>query len=391
MKNLNFMSIDVSQDAVMAGNALQQAIQEGLDPKAFLEGIASNSLRPYIDPSDPFKQYVTVNAGIDPETGEPDYQAVFAGNAENTTLLRGEWEKIDTVIHGVAMGRNNLMNMLIAAGLTIPLDGMGTTKFTWRRTGQMGEARLDMDMTTEIDNDRMEWDELSIPVPIISSGWDVNMRYLMASRKAGTPIDTIKAYWAAYRVVEKAESLIINGAGTFKADGGSIYGLRNTPVALTATLQGDWSSDDIDGEAIVDEVAGWIQTLKNQHHYGPFSLILPQRYSHKLGKDYKAESDKSILMRIKELDGIGNITFTEQINFEANSTTTYANEVFLLELRTETIALLDGMGLTDFEWQKKGPFVKEHKVAMIRVPLFRNDMEDQAGLLYAKAAGTPVA
>lgn len=386
MKNFNYMSIDVSADATMVGNALQQAVADGFDPQDFLASVASNSLRPYVDPSDPLHRYVTVNTGVN-EDGTPKYEAILAGNAENTTLLTGEWEMIDKTVHGVALSRMNLMNMFIGAGLSIPIDGLGVTKYTWNRTGQMGEARIDMDMNTEINNDRMEWDEQSLPIPIISSGWDINMRYLAASRKAGTPIDAIKAYWAAYRVAEKAESILLNGAGTFKAAGGSIYGLRNTPIALSETLQGDWSSDDYSGEEIVDEVAGWVQVLKNQNHYGPFALIVPQRYSHKLGKDYKAESDISILERIKKIDGIGQVSFTEQMNSEADGVL-WANEVFLIELRKETVAILDGMGLTDFEWQKKGPFVKEHKVAMIRVPLFRNDMEDQTGLLVARCTGT---
>lgn len=384
----NMINIDLSLGSVMQGNALQQALAQGQDPQAMLQQIASNSLRPYIDPEDPFKQYCTVMTGNN-EDGSPKFEAVPMGNAATTTLLRGEWEKIDGVVRGVAVGQMNILNMLVSAGLTIPLDGMGVTKFTWQRMGQMGEARLDMDMTSTTNNDKMEFDEQSIPIPIISSGWDINMRYLAQTRKMGMSIDTVYARNAAYKVAQFAEYMMVNGAGTFKANGGQIYGLRNTPVALTGTLATDWDDSGVTGEEIVDEVASWVRILKGKHHYGPYSLIIPQRWSYKLSKDYKAESDKSILARIKELEGIGNVVFSESLNDDATTPTTHwSNEAYLLELNTDTVAILDGMPLTNFQWQIKGPITVEHKIAMIRVPLFRNDIESQSGLLKATKAGT---
>lgn len=389
-QGFTFFNIDVSSDATMMANALASATAQGMDPQVFLQSLASNSLRPYIDPKDPSKQYVTVNTGTDAE-GKPQYEAVLVGNAEQMTLFRGEWEKIDTRVRRVAVAEMKLVNMLESKGLTISLDGMGVTRFTWRNVGQYGEARMDMDMLGETNDNAPVYQEESIPIPIISSGWNLSMRELEVSRRGGLPLDTDKAYWAAYAVAKKTENLFLNGAGVFKADNNRIYGLRNTPSAMTKTMQGDWASDAITGEMIVDEVADWIQDMNNQNHSGPFQLVLPARYSHKLSKDYKAESDKSILARIKEIPAIGEVMFLEQLNVDPTDATKYMVEAFLVELKEETVAVLNGMKLMNFQWQKMGPLLVQHKIAQIKVPLFRKDIEGQTGLLYAKTASVSIA
>lgn len=385
-----FFGIDATRDASLMGNALQNAVNEGMDPQVFLKAMANNSLRPWVDPEDPFNQYVSIATGMNAD-GTPKYESVYAGNADNMTMLKGEWEVIDSEVIGVAQSEMRIVNMLMAAGLRIPLDGMGVNRFTWNRMNKFGEARIDMDMTAETNDDRAEFDENSIPVPIVSSGWTLNMRQLAMSRKTGQPLDTIKAYMAAYAVAVKTEDLFLNGAGTFKSNGNSIYGLRNTPAALSETITTDWGDDTVDGEMIVDEVNQWVQTLKNQKHNGPFTLYLPQRLEYKLTKDYKKESDKVITTRILEgVKSIKSIEFLETLNLDPEDSTKYNVEAFLVELKKQTIAVLDGMDLTNFQWQKKGPFVMEHKIAQIKVPLFRNDIEGQTGLLRAKGVSIAI-
>ena len=388
----NFITIDVSAEAAQMGAAL--AANQGIDPQEFLMMLEQNSLRPFIPDEDPYAMCVSIPTGAFNADGDPVMKTMRIGNATSTTLLRGDWEKIDSEVYGVALGRMNLMNLFVGAGLTIPLDGMGVTRYTWQRMGKMGQARLDMDMMSSTEKDRMEFDTQSIPVPIISSGWDVNMRYLAETRKMGRPIDTIQAYWAAYAVAVKGEDILVNGAGSFKADGGVIYGLRDTPVAITATITKDWTDDSVTGKDIVEEVASWVSQLRNKKHYGPYVLILPDRYSHKLSLDYKDQSEKSIMARLLEKESdqvtlnINRIEFSEQINDDATDDTKYSNEAYLVELNKATVAIIDGMPMTDFQWAVKGPMVTEHKVAMIRVPLFRNDMEGQSGILRAKGTST---
>jgi len=387
-----FVTIDVSAEAAQMGAAL--AGNQGINPQEFLMMLEQNSMRPFIPDEDPFAMCVSIPTGAFNDDGTPVMRTVRTGNATATTLLRGDWEKIDAEVYGVALGRMNLMNLFVGAGLTIPLDGMGVTRYTWQRMGKMGKARLDMDMLSTTEKDRMEFDTQSLPVPIISSGWDVNMRYLAETRKMGRPIDTIQAYWAAMAVTIKAEDILVNGAGTFKADGGTIYGLRNTPIAQTATITTDWTDDAVTGKDIVEEVASWVSQLRAKKHYGPYVLILPDRYSHKLSLDYKDQSEKSIMARLLEKESdqitlnISRIEFTEQITDDATDSTKYSNEAYLVELNKATVAIVDGMPMTDFQWAVKGPMVTEHKVAMIRVPLFRNDMEGQSGMLRAKGTST---
>jgi len=388
MKSFNFYNIDVSADAVVMGNALQEAVAQGIDPQAFLQGVAQNSMRPYVDPAQPDKAYVTVNTGIDKDSGKPIYKAVCVGNADTVTLYRGEWEAIDKRVRRVATQKMQFVAALEAAGLSIPLDGMGVTRYTWRNVGQFGEARVDMDLTANVNDDSPQGIEESLPIPFISSGWDVSARQLEVSRRGGMPIDTEKAYWASYAVARATENLFLNGNGVFKADNNTIYGIRTTPASMAKTLQKDWTDDTVTGEMIVDEVNGWLQDLRNQFHSGPFNLIYPDRYSYKLNKDYKAEVKGSILARIKELQGIGSVTPLEILNVDPTDATKYMNEVFLLEMQQETCAVLNGMNMTNLQWQKKGPLVMGHLVAQIKVPLFRADIEGQTGLLRATCAST---
>lgn len=382
-----FIGIDLSAEAAATGSIFGNATEFAASPEEAMDMMASNSLRPYI--AEDGRVYCTIPR-INSK-GEVEYTAKMVGNGTPTptTLLRGEWEQVDQVVGEVATAEMNLVNMLIAAGLTIPLNGMGVTKYTWQRTGRMGQARIDMDMTSLVDEDRPEFDELSMPIPIISSNWDVNMRYLLASRKSGQPVDTIKAYWAAYAVADFTERLFLNGAGNFKSFGESIPGLRTTDIALTETLSADWSSDSVTGKEIVEEVATWIQRLRAQHHYGPFTLLLPGRYSYKLSTDYRNENNSpSIMTRLLELKELKSVEFVEYMRYSTAGVDQLTNEAILLELNKKTIAVLDGMPLTDFEWQAKGPIIKQHKIAQIKLPLFRADMEGQTGILRASRAAT---
>lgn len=389
MKSFHFYNIDVTQDAVVMGNALQEAVNQGIDPQQFLQAAAKNSLRPYRGSKNPNEAYVTMNVGTDKE-GKPIYKAISVGNSDSMTLFRGEWEAIDRRVRRVAVSKMQFVSALEAAKLVIPLDGMGVTRYTWRNVGQMGEARIDMDLTADTNDDRPQGIEESLPIPFISSGWDLSARELEVSRRGGMPLDTEKPYWASYAVARATENLFLNGNGTFKADNNNIYGLRTTPAAMAKTLQKDWTDDTVEGEMIVDEVNGWLQSLQNQHHDGPFLMVYPSRYSYKLNKDYKAAVKGSILERILTLKGISGVLPMEVLNIDPTNPLKYMNEVFLIDMQVETLAVLKGMDLTNFQWQKKGPLVTAHKVAQIKVPLFRADIEGQTGILRATCASSTI-
>ena len=95
-----------------------------------------------------------------------------------------------------------------------------------------------MDGLKQGDTDRVEYSSASIPLPIISKNWRLNLRFLEESRRKGMPMDSYFTAETARVVAEYAENMTVNGAKSLKFGGDILYGLLDSPNVEGAHVGG---------------------------------------------------------------------------------------------------------------------------------------------------------
>lgn len=153
----------------------------------------------------------------------------------------------------------------------INIPGAGVKKYTYYIEYEMSEALISMTGEGE-SKDRVEKGENSVKVPIISKGYDLHFRDVLAHRKIGGDLNTQHAESAARKVAEDEDRLILTGelpsTGTYPWPAMGIEGL----VTATGNLGGAggaWPTN------CIANVSAAKQTLRAQGHYGPYRLVLP--------------------------------------------------------------------------------------------------------------------
>lgn len=293
----------------------------------------------------------------------------------NDTLRKDEWKLYDTALLSVA--RKHLVGVadLLSRGLVLPIpNALGITRVEWETVTEMTPADITMSGIAESQNDRVEFDLTGIPVPIVHKDFNINVRALEASRRTGQPLDTMQVERATRQVVEKVESMLFTGY-TGLGSNNTIYGYttatnRNTS---TSTNSHDWDTDST-GEEMVTDCLDMISKLVADNMYGPYGLYVTQTAYTRMGNDFKAASDKTILQRLLEIPGI---------EFIKPSKDMPAKQQVMVQLTKDVVDMIDGVQPTLVEWDSHGGFVKHFKVLAIMLPRVRNDAELQSGICHA--------
>lgn len=297
----------------------------------------------------------------------------FNVNALRTqdVLRKDEWVSFDEAIIEVARSRLIGVQDLIDRGLThfVP-NAMGKTKLEWERVSDMQPAEISMGGVTQGQNDRPLFDLKAIPLPIIHRDFSINIRALEASRDKGESLDTTSAKLAVRLVSEKIEDLLFNGsniAGTsFTIPGYTTAANRNT-----GSVTASWLTTT--GANIVGDTLDMIDDAKGDNMYGPYILYVPTAVHTAMQDDYKAESDKTILQRVKEIDSISDVRPTNDLT---------ASNILLVQMTSDVVDMIDGIQPTAVQWESNGGFTTNFKVLAIMVPRIRDDYTDQSGIVH---------
>lgn len=356
MKNVN---IDFIAKGAAQGDLASYIMNQGrVDP-----GV----LRPYIGSDG--RSYITVYKGGDPTKPE-SYEA--RPIQTNATLRRDEWKLLDEAVLSVARSRLGGIQDLVDNGLVYNLgNAMGTTVLEWHDVSDALEAEMTMDGVTRAKGDRVQYGTHYLPIPIIHVDYEINARVLAASRSLGNPLDTTMAERAARRVQEKLESLLFTPT-TYSFGGGTIYSYLNFPHRNTETLTAAWDATTADN--IIADVLKMKQKSIAAHFYGPWMLYIPTAYETVLDKDYDATTPgTTIRERIMKISGIKGIKVIDMLP---------DNNVLLVQMTSDVVRLVRGMGLQNVEWQTEGRFITKYKVMTIQVPQIRADQEGNCGIVH---------
>jgi len=319
--------------------------------------------------------YVTVYNGGDPKKKE-SYRAIpLQVNAlqANSTLRRDEWKSLDEAVQAISRTRLNGIQDLIDNGLTYNLgNAMGTTVLEYHSISDSMSADLTMDGVTRGKGDRPNYETHYLPIPIIHVDFEINARVLSASRSLGNPLDVDSAEAASRRVSEKLEALLFTDT-TYAFGGGTIYSYLNHPNRNQVSLGTAWTSDT--AANILVDVLAMKQASIDAKHYGPWMLYIPTAYETLLDKDYDSTtaSGRTIRERILQIAGIKGVKVID--------TLTAAN-VLLVQMTSDTVRLVQGMGVQTVQWDTEGKFVSKFKVLTIAVPQVRSDQDGNSGIVH---------
>jgi hypothetical protein len=335
-----------------------------------IQGTDINKMKPWI--GNDGLVYVTAYTGGDRNKKE-NYKAIQVNT--NGTLRRDEWKALDEVVLQIAESRLTGINDLVSRGLVYNLgNGMATTVLEYHAISDALEAELTMDGVTRAKGDRQVFSNTYLPIPLIHCDYEINERVLMASRNMGNGLDVTMAERAARKVSEKLESMLFTST-SYAFGGGTIYSYLNHPSRNLATLGTAWDASGVTGANIVDQVLEWKQQLLNDHFFGPFVLYIPSAYETKLDEDYStSKGENTIRDRILKISGIADVKVIDTLT---------ADNVLLVNMTSNTVRLVRGMGIQNVQWKTEGNFVNKFKVMTIQVPQIRADFNGMCGIVHA--------
>ena len=332
-------------------------------------------MRPWVH--DDGRSFITVYTGGDPK--EPKSYVTSPINT-NATLRRDEWKQLDDVLLEVSRSRLGGVEDLVSKGLTFNLgNAMGTTVLEWHDVSDAMEASLTMDGVTRSIGDRPKFQTNYLPIPIIHVDYEINARVLAASRSLGNPLDTIAAERAARKVNEKLEQMLFTDTTYAFSDlddrsRNKIYSYLNHPDRNLVNLSIAWNASGMTAAGILQDVLEMKQASIDAYHYGPWMLYIPTAYETVLDDDYDVSTPgTTIRERILKIAGIQGIKVVD--------TLTTAN-VLLVQMTSDVVRLVRGMGLTNVEWDTEGKFITKYKVLTIQVPQIRSDQNGKSGIVH---------
>jgi hypothetical protein len=294
------------------------------------------------------------------------------------TLRKDEWKAFDEALVTEGLIRLRGVADLISAGLTIPVsNAMGKTLVEWEKVKDMNAAITSLSGIDRSEDDRLDFELDSIPLPITHKDFNLNLRTLSASRERGEALDTMQASMAGRLVAEQLEYMLFNGGPTF--GGKAIYGLLNHPDRNIVDFDSNelWTDAGKDGAGILKDVLTMIKAAENDRFYGPYRLYIPAAYSTPLDEDFKANSDLTIRQRLLQIDRLQAVVTADQLP---------VNNVALFQASRDVAAVVDGESLQSVQWDVEGGFQIKFKAFAIQVPLIRSTSATKANTTYSVGA-----
>lgn len=296
--------------------------------------------------------------------------------ATNSILLRREWEALDAAVIRAFRIRTGGIADLRGAGLTSNTT-LAEMLNSFRVASERARPNVTMDGRTRIDQDRTERRTYSVPIPIISTGYQFSMRELMAARAVGSELETVEAEEAAQSLSEETERILFDGNSNVVVQGEKIYGYTNHPDRKTDTA-GNFGGGDFGTEHNgYKTVLGVLEAMALWRYYGPFMVyIYPTQYNQLLTIHTDGTGDK-------ELDRI--LRLPQIIDVKVNDTLS-AGEVVFVQMDRSVVDLRIAMDLTNVQWDNPDGSAVFFKAMLAMVPRLKPNYDTNLGVCHVTGA-----
>ncbi len=329
----------------------------------------------------------------------------------NSTLRRDEWKYFDDAIVRAAQEELVGVDDLVSRGLTFDINGMMNTVLVHESIKSKLVAQRSMDGLTRGESDRPIYQPHALPLPIIHADYDIKLRELEISRKKGDPLNTEMGRVAGRAVGEFVEKSLFT-VDTYYYGGGSSWSYVNFPGRNTLSLgaandgtvatstsddgnaaekvsvvgsAGQWNKPAATGEKIVRDVIHFTEILRENLMRGPYLIYVPLKYASKLDEDYSDnKGTHTIRQRILGGGGVEGIEGVQAIKVAPQLAD---HQILVIQMTSNVVELVRGMPITNFEWDNKGGWVTDYKVATIQVLRLRTDGSGHCGILHITYTG----
>jgi hypothetical protein len=301
-----------------------------------------------------------------------------------TPLPEDAQRVIDSTVTSVGTQDLTLMsNLLSRPNLVQPLPNwMSVLQYGYDSTGRGGRAKRSMH-PPNVRRERFVLDRKRRTIPVFMT-WDsfsFDARTLLAAERVGQPLDTTHIREAALNDNRMIEDQAVFGI-EFAVDGDTAPGVLTDPPHLSNFKDNEsWTAAGHSGEDIYDDVRTLIDAAYDLNKTGPFLLAMGHAYGSRLGDDYKANGDKTIGQRIREIE-IGNgILETLIVPFFPD------NAVALIQLTPDVVQVLFGQSPISVPWAID-PWETEFIVIACTILMVRQDIKGNTGIIVGTPDGT---
>lgn len=286
-----------------------------------------------------------------------------------TALTKDQWVRIDATVMKAARRRQRAWADLRAANTFGGFDGMSTPILEYEMVNDPGEAVVDMEGLAEGRGFAPQFSRVGLPLPITHSDFYLAERFLAVSRSKGQAQDLLRAEMAAERVSESIEQTCIGtitgltyGDQTdYLTDRNRVYGYTNFPARGT---KNDLTAPSAtNGTTQISEILEMIEVSYGNNFYGPFMLYCSTNYDKFMDNDLKAESDKTVRQRIREIDSITDVRRLDYLTGDV---------LILVQMTADVAEAVNGAEITTVQWDTKGGMQRNFKVMGIQVPRLRS-------------------
>jgi uncharacterized linocin/CFP29 family protein len=238
----------------------------------------------------------------------------------------------------IAAVRPKLIGRQLFTRVALPHVGIKN----WRKYTQtdMSEATIDMEGIVNLF-DHTQLAEADVKVPVLSKGFMMFWRDIIAARRGGIPIDTLNVENAARQIAEEEDKLLLTGEYTgWKALG--IQGLATATGRNTQATAGVWSTI----ANIYTDISAAITKLEEDGWYENYVLILRAALNARLRQVNTNTSDivKAVLLQM-----IDKIFVSDSIFSSAGATTS----ALVVSAEPSNFELGIAQDITQYSWQDK--------------------------------------
>lgn len=254
---------------------------------------------------------------------------------------------VDQAVVSVGLQRMAVVAEVMAAGLIYNLPNwLSVLELYWQKISRQGTVRRTMLPNARGENSLPDRTPAHLPIFCTVEDFDLNIRLLAASRRAGAALDTTGIENAVLNENEAFEDQAINGAN-IQSGGYTAPGLLNAPNVNSQAYSGGeaWTATGHTGEVIQGDLFNMIGKLQTKKRFGPYTLFVPTTYGLKLQNDFKANSDLTIQQRLEENQFGGRGIKVVTADFLPT------DQTILVNMSKDVLDVVMGQAPTSVSWQ----------------------------------------